>query len=434
MSDSLEKTSASREGPGVVAASGSLPFSFGIDWWTLLSDPEYLKNPYPELKRIQALAPIHRDPETGIYFVLGHEEFRLMAKTMHMGRDIRLWRHGWSSPENRRRDPEAYALFTEFQPQMINANPPDHRRMRGVFDKAFRPDDMDRYLPLIETECRRLLDSLPVEAPFDFMTAFGNVLPHRISLKLFDIADEGMEAPIWRWIAALSWLGNIIMTPAQKREAKEAQGEFKDFVRRHLAKRRKNPGDGFINMALTAADDGTMDEEETINNVVMLISGSRTTLTLLGNGLLTLLRHPDQFAKLRANRGLMRLAIEEMLRFEPGSSIIPRAGIKDFRCGDVQFPAGSLAIGLVGAINRDPACFENPDTFDIARRPNHQSAFGGGPHICIGKALARMTAYVAFNALMDRFPTIELAGEPVWWTDRSDQRGLHSLPLRLRRA
>jgi cytochrome P450 len=177
-----------------------------------------------------------------------------------------------------------------------------------------------------------------------------------------------------------------------------------------------------------------MDEEETLNNVVMLISGSRTTLTLLGNGLLSLLKHPAQFDKLRANRGMMRLAIEEMLRYEPGSSIIPRAGIKDFQCGDVRIPAGSLAIGLVGAINRDPERFADPDAFDITRQPNPQLAFGGGAHVCIGKALARMTGQVAFNALMNRFPRIELAGEPVWWTDRSDQRGLESLPVRFGRA
>jgi cytochrome P450 len=100
----------------------------------------------------------------------------------------------------------------------------------------------------------------------------------------------------------------------------------------------------------------------------------------------------------------------------------------------VRIPAGALAIGLVGAINRDPSRFDNPDVFDIARQPNHHSAFGGGAHICIGKALARMTAQVAFNALMNRFRRIELAGEPIWWTDRSDQRGLERLPLQLGHA
>jgi cytochrome P450 len=433
VSDTLELADASCDDPGVVAPSESLPLSFGIDWWTLLSDPQYLSNPYPDLKRIRELAPIHLDPASGIYFVTRYREFSNMAKAPEMGRDTRYWANGWSSAENRQRDPQTYELFTEFQPQMINANAPDHRRMRSPYDKAFRPGDMSRYLPMMEAECQGLLDALPADEPFDFMTAFGNPLPHRISLKLFDIPEE-MGEPIAKWIAALSWLGNIVMTPDQKREAQQAQREFKDFVRDHLASRSADPGDGLIGISLAASASGAMNEEELLNNVAMLISGSRTTLTLLGNGLLTLLKNPAQFEKLRANRGLMRTAIEEMLRYEPGSSIIPRAGIKDFQCGDVLIPAGSLAIGLVGAINRDPARFENPDVFDIARLPNHHTAFGGGAHICIGKALARMTAQVAFNALMNRFQRIELAGDPVWWTDRSDQRGLESLPLRLGRA
>ena len=433
MSDIQEISDAPSEVVDAVAPLDSAALDFGIDWWTLLADPQYLSNPYPDLKRIRELAPIHLDPASGIYFVTRYREFSSMAKTPLMGRDTRFWANGWSSEENRQRHPDTYQLFTEFQPQMINANAPDHRRMRGVYDKAFRPGDMARYLPMMEAECKQLLDALPVDAPFDFMTAFGNPLPHRISLKLFDIPEE-MDEPIAKWIAALSWLGNIVMTPDQKREAANAQRDFKDYVRRHLDSRSADPGDGFIGLSLAAAAAGTMDEEEILNNVAMLISGSRTTLTLLGNGLLTLLKHPAEFEKLRANRALMRTGIEEMLRYEPGSSIIPRAGISDFQCGGVNIPAGSLAIGLVGAINRDPLRFENPDVFDIARQPNHHTAFGGGAHICIGKALARMTATVAFNALMDRFSRIELAGEPVWWTDRSDQRGLETLPLRLGRA
>jgi cytochrome P450 len=420
----------SLQASGIAASSVALPSSFGVDWWSMLMDPIFLRNPYPELKRIRELASIHYDSESGIYFIMGYSEFSRMAKTKLMGRDTSYWANGWNSPENRQRDPETYELFTEFQPQMINSNPPDHRRMRGVYDKAFRPGDMARYLPMIEDECQKLLNALPVDTPFDFMEAFGNPLPHRISLNLFGISDDMVE-PIDRWISALSWLGNIVMTPEQKRDAQKAQREFKEFAREHLAKHSADPGDGFISLALAAFEDGTMDEEETLNNVVMLISGSRTTLTLLGNGLLSLMQSPEQFEKLRADRGLMRTAIEEMLRYESGSAIIPRVGIKDFQCDGVCIPAGSLSIGLVGSINRDPARFENPDTFDVARKPNHHLAFGGGGHVCIGKALARMTAKVAFNALMDRFERIELVGEPEWWTDRSDQRGLHSLPVRL---
>ncbi|WP_319772111.1 cytochrome P450 [Breoghania sp.] len=421
----------SAETSGMAAAAGrvaSVPPSFDIDWWTMLADPGFLTNPYPDLKRIRELAPVHFDPVSGVYFVMGHKEFAQMAKTQAMGRDTTYWANGWSSPENRKNDPETYELFIDFQPQMINANAPDHRRMRGVFDKAFRPRDMMRHLPMIEDECRKLLDEMPVGEPFDFMAGLGNPLPNRISLKLFEIPEE-MEGQIGKWISDLSWLGNIVMTPEQKRNAKQSNKDFKQFVKEHLERLRANPGDGPISMALAAAEDGTMDEEETLNNVVMLISGSKTSLTLLGNGLVSLLKHPDQFAQLRADRSLMPRAIEEMLRFEPGSSIIPRAAVEDFQCGEVLIPAGALAIGLVGSINRDPERFDDPDTFDITRKPNHHSAFGGGAHICIGKALARMTTEVAFNALMDRFGRIDLAGEAEWWTDRSDQRGLWSLPL-----
>lgn len=429
MSDSQETLPATGEIVGL-AATLSRPTSFGIEWWSLLTDPSFLRNPYPELNRIRDLSPIHFDAETGIYFVLGHREFGQMARSKEMGRDIRLWTNSWSSPENKQRDPAAYELFREFQPQMINVNPPDHRRMRGIYEKAFRPANMAQFLPMIERECRQLLDEIPADTPIDFMTSFANLLPHRVSRNLFEISPE-MDDQLGKWIAALSWIGNIIMTPEQKQEAHVAQHEFKAYVKKHLASRQGDPGEGFIGMSIAAFTESAMDEEETLNNVVMLISGSRTTLTLLGNGMLALLQNPDQFELLRANRTLLNSAIEEMLRYEPGSSIIPRAAINDFQCGDVYFPAGTLAIGLVGAINRDPAAFENPNLFDITRQPNFHFVFGGGPHICIGKALARMTAQVAFTQLMDRFPAIELAGKPEWWVDRSDQRGLVSLPLQL---
>ena len=410
--------------------SRSIPPNFEIDWWTLLTDPDFLTNPYPELNRIRELGAVHYDPTTGIYFILNYRLFSEMATTTQMGRDTTFWRNGWNSPENRLRDPETYAMFTEFQPQMINVNAPDHRRMRGVFEKAFRPASIANYIPLIQDECDKLIKFLPVNKPFDFMSAFANPLPHRISLKLFDIPEE-MDEQISEWIAALSWLGNIIVSPEQKRDAQKAQRGFKEYIHGHLASHARESGTRFIDLAIAACKHGTMNEEEMLNNVVMLISGSRTSLTLLGNGLFTLLKHPDQFKLLRENRELMRTAIEEMLRYEPGSSLIPRAGIADFQCGEIVIPAGSMAISLVGAINRDPERFENPEVFDVARQPKPNSAFGGGAHICIGKALARYTGQVAFNTLMDHFEKIEFAGDPAWWTDRSDQRGLSSLPIQI---
>jgi cytochrome P450 len=122
-----------------------------------------------------------------------------------------------------------------------------------------------------------------------------------------------------------------------------------------------------------------------------------------------------------------------MLRHEPSINFILRVAIKDFQCSGVLIPQGSMAIGLVSAINRDPERFNEPEKFDISRQPNAQSIFGGGPHVCIGAALARMEAQSCFSALLEEFPRIEIAGEPLWWVDRTNQRGLQSLPIMISR-
>lgn len=407
--------------------------SSAIDWWTMLTDPDYLADPHPQQARIRDLAPVHYDAPSDVYFVLGHDEFNAMARAPEMGRDTRLWTNGWSRPESKDRDPLSFELFSEFQRQMVNANPPEHRRMRDVYEKAFRPAEIPRFLPMIEHECRQLVDALPVDTPVDFMTRFANHLPLRVSRNLFGIPAE-MDPRMARWNQALIKIGDIMMSQDQKREALAALREYKAYLRGHLNSRRGNSGNKLIGLALEALDDGTMDEDETLNNLKGLVSGNETTVNVLGNGLLALLRHPEQFDKLRSNPDHLRTAIEEMLRFEPSINFILRVAIRDYKCGDVLIPAGSMVLGLVGAINRDPARFQNPDVFDITRKPNAQSIFGGGAHVCIGAALARLEIQVAFSVLLENFSRIELAGEPVWWSDRTNQRGLQTLPVRLTRA
>ncbi|WP_321505411.1 cytochrome P450 [Breoghania sp.] len=401
-----------------------------IDWWTLLTDPDYLANPHPDLTRIRKMGAVHLDEPSGIYFVLGHEAFNAMVRAPEMGRDTRLWTNGWSRPESKARDPLSYELFSEFQRQMVNADPPDHRRMRDVYEKAFRPAEIPPLRPMIEAEARELADALPEGEPVDFMTGFANHLPLRVVRNLFRISPE-MDPALARWNAALVKIGDIMMSQDQKREALEALRAYKAFLREHLEAERGNAENRLIALALEALDDGIMDEEETLNNLKGLVSGNETTVNVLGNGLLTLMRNPSQFNRLRANPDLMRTAIEEMMRYEPAINFILRVAIRDFELDGMTLPAGSLALGLICAINRDPARFADAETFDIARKPNAQVIFGGGPHVCIGAALARLEVDVALSVLMDRFSRIEPAGEPVWWTDRTNQRGLERLPVRL---
>jgi cytochrome P450 len=401
----------------------------GTDWWGLFSSPAFIENPYPHLKRLQDLGPVHRDGD--IFFVLGHPEFTWVLKADEMGRDTSRWTAGWNNDAYRARDPVGHRLLSDFQPQMINVDPPDHARMRGVYDPAFRAPAMAALESLVREETEALLARLPAQGAANLIDGYAGPLPLRVLARLFDL-PASMDETVARWSMALIRIGDINMTPAQKEEAAAALADFKTFLRDHLAWRRKNPGDSLMDTALRAHDDGVLDENETLTNLVsMLVAGHETTVTLIGNGLLLLLRHPDQMARLRAEPLLLRTAIEEFLRLEPGGNMILRVALEDVELAGFDIPKGSLVVGLIGAVNRDARRFPDPDRMDIARRNNAQVTFGGGIHFCIGAPLARLEARIAFDALLARYPRIDLAGTPRWRMDRINARGLAELPVLL---
>lgn len=403
-----------------------------IDWWPLLTSRAFLESPYPELARLRDRGAVQFDEKSGIWFVLGHAAFSRVLKAPEMGRDTRLWKGGWYDEAYRRDDPVGWQLFSEFQPQMIASNPPDHGRMRGVYEPAFRAQAMAGLQAMIQAEADRLVEAMPEAGTVNMIEAFAAPLPLRVLCKLFEMPEE-MDGPIGRWSASLIRAGDILMTPEQKREALDALIEFKAFLRDHIAGRRRGSAqDSLMELAVRAHEEGTTDEEETLTNLVsMLIAGHETTVTLIGNGLMLLLRHPDQLARLRAEPELVRPALEEFMRVEPGGNMILRVAIEDFEIDGTVIPAGAPVIGLIGATNRDPRRFERPDDLDIGRRPNAHLTFGGGIHSCIGAPLARLEGRIAFATLLRRFPSLELAGEPVWRLDRLNARGLSDLPVRV---
>lgn len=411
------------------------PNETAVDWWSILSDPVFLENPYPRLRQLQQLGPVHYDRQSGLYFILGHSAFARVARSTAMGRDTRHWIGGWHSDEYRQQDPVGFQLFSAFQPQMINCDGGDHRRMRGVYEPAFRAQAMASVAPLIEAQAERLLSAMPDEGEIDFIEAFAGPLPLRVLCALFDI-PESMDKTIGRWSASLIRIGDVLMTPDQKREALEALTAFKDYLREQLATQRsQGMKDHWMGLAIRAFEDGTLDEDETLTNLVsMLVAGHETTVTLIGNGMLLLMRHPDQLMRLRNDAALIRSAIEEFLRMEPGGNMILRVALEDFEVEGVCIPKGAPVIGLIGAINRDPARFYQADELDIGRSGNAQLTFGAGAHFCIGAPLARLEAQIAFTSMLKRFDRIALAGEPRWRLDRMNARGLGALPLNLRRA
>lgn len=403
----------------------------GHDWWSMLTDPAFLADPYPRLRELQAQGPVHQDERSGIYFILGHQAFSQVIRSHRIGRDTRLWKNGWNSEEYRAQDPVGHALYSGIQPQMINVDGADHQRMRGMWEAAFRPQAIKDMEGMIRAEADKLLSRLPDRGEVDIIRDFAGPMPLRVLANLLGLPPE-MDDNIHRWSEALIRVADVMVSDECKQQALDALEACKDFLRGFLAERRAAGDTSMTSIILRAQDQGVLNEEETLVNMVsMLIAGHETTVTLIGNGLLLLLRNPEQMARLRADRSLVRSAVEEFLRCEPGGNMILRVAKEDVDICDVPIPAGSPILGMIGAVNRDPARFDDPDSVDVGRPANAHFTFGGGPHVCLGASLARLEGQVAFNALLDRWSDIELAGAAQWRVDRLNARGLACLPVRV---
>lgn len=411
-------------------ASEATPVT-GHDWWPMLAESDFRANPYPHLRRLQEQGPIHFDTRSGIYFILGHEAFSQIVKSPLIGRDSRYWKNGWHREEYRQEDPVGYKLYEGIQPQMINVDGADHQRMRGMWEASFKFSSIKSQTAMIEEQADLALSRLPDEGEIDILKEYAAPLPLRVLGNLLHIAPE-MDKDIFRWSEALIQVADIMTTPEVKQQALDSLISFKTYLRAYLAERRAKQDGGLVNIILKAQDDGVLNEDETLVNMVsMMIAGHETTVNLIGNGLWLLLRHPDQMERLRADYALIPTAIEEFMRCEPNGNMILRVAREDVEICGTPIPAGAPILGMIGAINRDPARFENPDSFDVGRSSNPHFTFGGGPHICLGAPFARLEGRIAFTKLLDRWPSIQSAGQADWRVDRLNARGLVSLPVRV---
>jgi pimeloyl-[acyl-carrier protein] synthase len=236
-----------------------------------------------------------------------------------------------------------------------------------------------------------------------------------------------------RWSDALA----TIVEPVTRRElrlvANKAAEEMLDYLRAHVARHRQSgQRDDLLGLLVAAQDeDGALSEVELLGNLVLLfLAGHETTTNLIGNGTLTLLRHPHELQRLRAQPALMASAVEEMLRFEGSVNMVSRHTIEPYAVGDIVIPPQQTVYFMVGAANRDPAAFTEPERFDIARSPNPHLAFGAGIHYCVGAPLARLEAQIAFTRILRCFPKLELADAAPQWRKLINLRGLETLRLR----
>src|SRR5713101_1814151 len=313
---------------------------------------------------------------------------------------------------------------------MLVSDPPDHTRLRALVQKAFTPRMIEQLRPRIGSIVRELIDRIATRGgPFDIIADLAYPLPVVVIAELLGVPPEDRET-FRDWSAALAASLDPLVSAELAQRATQARDALHTYLRGIIAERRRAPRADLISALVAVEERGEIlsEPELVVMCTLLLIAGHETTVNLIGNGMLALIQHPDQFAQLRASPGLIGPAVEELLRFDSPVQLTGRIASEPIEIGGQHIEAGQWILPLLGAANRDPHQFAEPDQLDLTRNPNPHVGFGRGIHFCLGAPLARLEGQMAVAALVQRFPKLELAGTPV----RRDQitlRGLKSLPV-----
>ena len=333
--------------------------------------------------------------------------------------------------------PEVQSEFTPFNEMfsrwMLFLDPPEHTRLRKLLNKEFTPNMIQRLRPRIQQVVNSLLDEAAGKSEMEFMTEFANPLPVRVIAEMLGIPNEDQrDFQIWSDDLA-DFFGNASPSVEKARLAQNSLLNLTEYFRALLPERRANKGDDLVSLLLRVEEEGEVltGEELLAQCTLLLVAGHETTRNLLGNGLLALLQHSDQFAKLKENPSLINTAVREFARFDSPVQFSGRAVTEDFSWHNREIRKGQTVILLIGCANRDPEKFSEPEKLDISRDEGTPLSFGHGTHFCIGAALAYTEAEIAFTTLLERTSGLRLLDAIPAWRSNLSFRGLSRLPLAL---
>lgn len=390
-------------------------------------DPEFLKNPYNWYRQIQGQPGLPPDGN-GSVMVSRYAEVRAVLADRRFGHNTFWSEEGVAWLEQN----PAAEIQTHW---MLLKNPPDHRRLRRLVENVFTPAKIRALEPRIEALTRELLENLKNKSQFDLMSEFAVPLPVTVIAELLGIPEIDRSS-FKGWADALAptlEMGNI--SQQQMDHANCAASAMREYLGILAEKRRLEPQDDLI----SALVKNVSDEEATKFSLdelfgtcnLLLIAGHETTTNLIGNGMLALLQNPAQLERLRENPDLCENAIEELLRFDAPVQFTSRVALEDSEVGGVAVLKGSWVTLMLGAANRDPAQFENPDSLELGREGVRPLSFGHGIHFCLGAPLARAEARFAFQGLLELGPTLKLGTGGFIHKPLLTLRGLEHLHVQL---
>jgi cytochrome P450 len=396
------------------------------------SDPAFRANPYPFYDRLRIEAPAYKAPG-GPLVVSRYDDIVRVLRSNAFSRDVEAHARLDENDivERRRRERRGGAKT------ILNLDPPDHTRLRRLVSKAFTPSAVDRLRPRIETMVDDVLDRAGERGEIELVDELAFPVPFQVISELLDMPTERADE-LRSWSQALTLGLEPGATIADLDAAEAAIMQLIPYLVTIIDARRASPGDDLLSGLLAVEDEGdTLSPAELIAFVVLLyVAGHETTVNLIGNGTLALLRHPEELVRWRNDPSLDNAAVDELLRFDGPVQHTVRVPMEPAifigaHGEEIVAEPGDTVLTVLGSANHDPAIFEDPHVLRLDR-PNSQRhlAFSTGIHYCLGASLAKLEAATAIGRLIRRFDTIELAGEP-HWRDRLTIRGVDRLPLRV---
>jgi cytochrome P450 len=392
-----------------------------------LFGPEMHENPYPVYHELRERDPVHWDEALRAWVLTRYEDVSWALTELSSDRVTQA--------RARFQDGALQPLFDVLARLMLQRDEPDHRRIRSLVQQAFLRTSVERWAESIDRRVRALLQAGLRAGSMDFMWDFAVPLPILVISEIVGIPADDRER-VKQWcddfaLVAANFYAHI--SPEQLERGLHSTMAFRAYLAAQVDDIQRAPRDDLLSSLVHAEEEGhrlTLDEL-LANALLLLNAGNETTTNLLGNGLVALLRHPDQLQRLRDAPALIPTAVEEFLRYDSPVQFMGRIAPEDVQCGGQQIRRGDLVLPVLAAANRDPGHFPEPDHLDVSREPNHHLAFGLGHHYCAGAPLARLEGHIAFTILLTEIQTLELTPAELRHHENFNLRGFSNLPIRL---
>jgi len=375
----------------------------GSDWLS----PEFLADPYPHYKHLRESDPVHFDATRGSWILTRYHD---VARVL--------------------RDGEAFSAQQGIATSMLVTDPPDHTRLRTLVSKAFTARTVQQLAPRIQEIVDGLLDAVADRGEMDAISEFAYPLPITVIAEMIGVEPQRRDFFREASVKIAFALGPI-SDPDVAGRAVEGRNQLLGYFDGLITKRKAEPRADLLSAMIQAEERGDfLSRGELLAMVLLLlVGGHETTVNLIGNGLLALLRNPDESERLRSGEGTEKRAVEELLRYDAPVQYSGRVAKEDVEIGGKRIRAGEGVRMIIASANRDPEVFDDPDRLDLGRDPCPHLAFGSGIHFCLGAQLARLEAQIALPSILRRFPRLRRATDDLRWRPAPVLRGLEALPL-----